>query len=1001
MGETISQTHGPVVAAEPHSHVLRPRVSFYRSAGIGLKVASGGSDAASSLRSPLKLADLKNNNNGSSRMALDDRPTSSRTRAAGSVQPTKGALLFPSSPEDQENRAVVNQPKDGAVSRTSSTASSIRRMTSSGGLRKLATSLSGAFSNAKGKGATGKKPKPGFDLSDWNYDLAAIASHPSSSASSPLVSPAILLPPAARYPSLSVLPAPGAFCPQDGLVTPTTASFTAVSALHRAMDHGIVLEVPAETRRRKSDEMEEGDRDDFHSPAQAVRRDIGRPHSLAHAHTLRSSRTLSDNSIHAASLAGSPSMSTSLSNSYALQGRQSPSFGSPFGTKSRLPAPQHYDDTLDRDHPPAKKVSVQEDYSDDDEEDTIFGGSALASTKKSMRAKSFSRLNHSRPGSIISIPASSSHPGWQGDGFDTAIKPKHITSHGVSRPRMRSNGNSSTNLDTLAESGPPIDYFSVPVRGGGIADFSLVLGSGEETSRRNSSESTGGFNLLGSRVATTAAATLARQSKSDLVACGPGSGEGSAVSGSAVAGPSSLSLDSFPSRRAASLDSLFLISHLLPGSPYQGSPVKHNLRANVATGVGGRKRNANGALLVGAGSGHGSRLAAVSPTVGAASSPAPWNVRETRGEMYQEEEEEEDAMDEDARGLNGWGGNLSPPPPSLTDGTTSASSSLSTSLSSHGDGDQSGDLNHGVHDSLKLRNNSLPTSLSGGTFYTPQQQKYQNVRPLQAAFLSSGLVSKRSRGRNDSGVGLGTTPLYRPQPSLSDSTNSNISNPDSRSAVPLVQSSLPISTSRATLMMMPDTPVKRAAFGHPSTASARSIRPVPETSVLDTFAAPPAPPGVPPPATSVPLRRDSISPVGTIMVGRSYTKLTAAGSPSPCSNSSGSKSDLEDISPTSRALRSSSRAAESGACEDLGELAGNMRHQLFRRRSSGQLASVNEPGNILRMRVGRSGSSSNSSSSGKSGMIRELEPESEPMTPTRSVSSRWSESELYLHLVLR
>lgn len=904
-------------------------------------------------------------------------------------------MLFPASPES------------GPLTREA------RPVREQAGLKKFASSLSGAFT-AKGKGA---RAKQGFDLSDWNYDLAAIASDPSSSAASASSPP---LPSSRRQaapPPVAVPTVRASYISPNDLVTPTTPHFPS-STNHAATNLTAALELPAttttETRRRKSDEMEDEDRASFQVPAPPVRREglHARSHSLAHAHTLRSSRTLS----HHASFGDSPRHTPTASTSAHVYAT-SPGFTNPFPsikTRATKEAGDHNSYNFGAE-PPSKKMSVEglgsiadrtQDESDEDsaeeEANSVFGyGGTISSTgNKTVRAKSFSRASNS----LLVIPpitSSSSHPGWTGDGFGTASprvsRPlSGSLSADASRPRTRT-ASAASALDTLSESGPAVDHFSVPLRDGLERLSAAEKGKNVMTPPRRRSE---GFSLFGNSMGAGGARRVKmggerdegakRGSLPDLAMRDDGEMGGTDSPRRLQAPmphrvvpdlltpttlpPSAASTDAavpFPSRRAASLDSLFLASVLQgpTSSPFNRpgtittpnghrEPVHasvHNLRDLG----GGRKRNANGALLVGQSVVAGSNLAAASPIVAeSSSSPAPWNARDTFGEM-DEDDDDEDAMEDDVE----WGGNLSPPPPALTDGTTSASSSLSTSLSSHAEGDHVGV--EGTSRSLSLQSFSAANKAETGPFFTPQN--YKHVRPLQAAFMSTGLVSKRSRARNDSGVGLGLTPSFNFQQQLQQQLD------DSLEAInPVEEPTLLASVSRTSIM--PDTPVKKAAFAHPSTVASS-----PEI-LLNALHAPGSSSPNPKPSPSATCK--SISPLHT------GSSEGLGGLASPCSGRSPVRSPAEsengqqggDVSPTVHASRSGSKGLMCSGSTKGGTW---KRSAMFRRRSSGQLATE---GGILGQF--RSGSSSGSNTTS-------LAVEGEPMTPTRSVG-RWGEGEFLL-----
>ena len=420
--------------------------------------------------------------------------------------------------------------------------------------------------------------------------------------------------------------------------------------------------------------------------------------------------------------------------------------------------------------------------------------------------------------------------------------------------------------------------------------------------------------------------------------------------------PTPAQTSSLPSRRAASHDSLLSVSYQSPHTP-------------------ARKRNANGALLLGPGaSTAGSKLAAASPVV--AQNPAPWHARESTGDFTEEDDDGDE--DEDM-----WDRSMSPGPPQLTDGTTSASSSLSTSLSSHADADP-------VDVRSASPSVSVSSQLSASASFTPQN--YQNVRPLQAAFMSAGLVSKRARAR-DSGVGM--SPFVGgkdPANELANSTSSTSSLAQSESsyeAPPKPPSNLALASVLRTAQVMPDTPVKRPAFSQKTSSTAVPLDepspPAPTATATDTeeetdevFPLPPPPPALVhhddamrwsprhPPLS--PLSMDE-GPSGSTS-GSSSSSRTA----DPVETRTG---DPYEVSPTNTL---SSRVKG-------GRAPGWRRPTLFRRRSSGQLSNEGA-GAFLSVSGGpfRSGSSSGSSSQ------RSMAIDGEPMTPTRSVGAGWSEA---------
>lgn len=954
----------------PHKHTLRPRrfqrPSFSPKASSSVQLAS--MTDTDKLRSPLQLADGKGNS-----------ATGAVPNMAAKLRGRGGAMLFPSSPDGASGAATKGARTSGE------------------GLKKLATSLSGAFT-VKGSSA---RTKQGFDLSDWNHDLAAIASYPSSS--SPLDFPGQARPTSSLARISTVFPT---HISSDDLVTPTANPYLPTPTLTRALEANTALEPPTssnETSRRKSDEMEDEDRGSYQATAAPVRRDShhsSRPHSLAHAHTLRSSRTLSHHS-----LVDSPRVTPVASTSSAPPASPSP-FTHSFSKlrSSRNLSDDSHAGLADR---PSKKMSVEgmgsladrSDDEDDEDDDgsnsdaSVFGGggsiSFNAQGKKPHRARSRSRSSNPLFAPPI-ISASNSHPGWSGDGFGTATPRTRTSSHGSTnesllRSRSRT-ASAASALDTLSESGPAVDYFSVPVRDapmgsleGGLVDNERG-GSRTLTPARRKSEA---FSLFGAggprKVKVIGEGEGSRRTsmpdmmnfvddgvdpRSQVAHHTPlphsGTRRISHLHHDTVAEPSA---QPFPSRRAASHDSLFLASVLhdpSPASPYgrpspHGNPSAHNLRDLG----GGRKRNANGALLVGTGA--TSNLAAASPIVARSSSPAPWHARETDRETDEEEEDEDETMEDDPRRDDGWGRSLSPVAPALTDDTGSASSSLSTALSTHAD-----EPPRILDGTIRLRQSISGTnsSLSPGGYFTPQN--YKNVRPLQAAFMSTGLVSKRSRAR-DSGIGLGSTPVPNLLQQLQRQVDNRLEDAGMHfddAAPPMVHPAL-VAT-RASVM--PDTPVKRAAFAHPPPAPSLSSLSSPVVAMISL------------PSDSTPVV--SSSPDATRIAPTTLSppdlKSDTVSSISPCSGrSGGSVATLVEISPT-HAARSSTRLSSRGGTWK--------RPALFRRRSGGQLSTG---GSFL----GRSGSSSGSNASFATA-------EAEPMTPTRSVGSAWSDGASLLHTAL-
>ncbi|KAK4696328.1 mitosis inhibitor protein kinase SWE1, partial [Phenoliferia sp. Uapishka_3] len=947
--------------------------------------------------------------------------------------------------------------------------------------KKLATSFSGAVTG-KGKGA---QAKDGLEFENWGDHLAAIALHPSASSKAHPSAPNGL-------PLVSISTSAASKVVLDDLVTPVSSTFptaygTAARPTAPSRTGSDILEAPLETRRRKSEEMGDDERPAFQAAAPPVRRENhARSNSLAHAHTLRSSRTLSQHFApppDASSLRNNLTASTSApstSNSPTV------AFGSPFAPSTSsshhlLPHPHHtisysstspfsskprdrLNESLYRDPEasagvrPSKKISVEgafslclglhvseseqrvsftglfsiADRSDEDETGDAFGGGTIptsSGSRRPSRTKSLSRT--SNPLFNVVIPSSTSHPGWTGDGFDTAARKSHATRSPEVTIRTRSRASSTVNsLGTLSESGPAVDRFPHSSNSS-LVDSSMELGSPSGLPRevmtppRRRSEPC--FSLFGGSLpaAPTTVGHSPRRAKKSTMGGMLGiesdrrglsmpeltfegdDGDGDTDSDHATFPypnrprspirtstrrysllPTPSATAGLPSRRAASHD-----SHLL--ASFQSAPSASLSHANAT-----RKRNANGALLVGSGAPTGSNLAAASPIVAHTSSPAPWHARDSNGDLTEEEDEDEQDEDDEM-----WDRSMSPGPPVLTDGTTSASSSLSTSLSSHAEGDHVIVVGAGKGPSPSVSAGSLSGSTSTPQF-TPQN--YKNVKPLQAAFMSAGLVSKRSRPR-DSGIGM-MSPFAQ-----NSSTKSNSSNElaNSTSSTSSTSSLAPCDTSADSIMkppmnpalanvlrsaaVMPDTPVKRLAFSQNPVASA----------IVDNISA------TPPSTTSeeeeeitdqvYPLPSQSQSPSPPFIDNRMLHQDDAARmrwSPrhpplSPLSVDDGGSSGSNSSQRTAEGL--SSFRAGPGVTNEVsptsalstrvkgGRPPGWKRPTLFRRRSSGQLAQEGS-GAFLSVSGGqlRSGSSSGSN--------RSMVVDGEPMTPTRSVGAGWSEA---------
>ncbi|GAA5885725.1 hypothetical protein JCM5296_000126 [Sporobolomyces johnsonii] len=802
-----------------------------------------------------------------------------------------------------------------------------------------------------------------------------------------------------------------------------------------------------------------------------------RSHSLAHAHSLRSSRMLS---FHAsgggndvsASPASIPRSNPALNfDNPFLSTSSSSSVVSP--TNAPPPSKRLSIDRLGS--LPETDTDGSSGLSGDD---AVFGGPSLPSVstsapRKLARAKSLSRP--SVPSfNIVPIPASSSHPGFETNKLSPSLStalpsssPSQPPPHEL-RSASRTRASSSISaLDTLEESGPARDYFSTS--GSGFRDGSTtpsmdMAGSTMTPPRRRSDG--GGFSLFGASQLSAASGASRRHSMfpqasgfnfSTANLSPYRTSQSPAMAQPSTSAPASTSMpdistssdsgDLTPEEGEAQLKPpplprlrplqatsgrrMSMTAAAAASGESTGIPFPLSLDSNHFTHLGsphspfardtqGRKRNANGALLMGAPA-H-SRLGAVSPIVNpTSSSPAQprWRLSGGSGDRSDGEQadEEDVVMDEDElpsrRSIDSWRDGA----PALTDAATSvSSSSLCTSLS--------GPIDHGDHVNVAASTsaNSLSSSHGAsvppdshtnadGAFFTPQN--YKNVRPLQAAFLSTGLVSKRSRSRTDS---IGVAPVFNLQQHLQQQLGetavpnaspaksvASLSGSTSNDIAPLPNPLL-ASLSRP---HMPDTPVKKSAFVHP-TAVANSETPahaaiasvvtpgvVVDQPSSDSDPSPSATNNGSPVGASGVLSskkvvslsltadddsaesRESISPLGSAKkpFQRSISPLSGRSLASASSQDSAKSARIEsgELSPTMHASKGSARSStgRSGL--------GRVRPALFRRRSSGQLSSE---GSFLGLHY------SGSSSSGASAMTIG---EAEPMTPTRSVGGRYWE----------
>ncbi|KAM0789439.1 hypothetical protein ACM66B_000262 [Microbotryomycetes sp. NB124-2] len=1062
-------------ALSPRLHVLRPRKSFQRNPFTSKMSALNG--ASTTTANPFKSTNKPASCTSDSSQTPAD---STRARAKRTLEPTH---VSPSPERQSSNGHDASTPSSSSLAAASAPPPP-REPTA--GLKKFANSLQGAFTS---KNKQTKQSKRGFDLSDWNHDLAAIESpsiertlddataasaRPTSSVSrspSPISTrstsntPKVLarsrptrscavLRDLSRSPEVSI--APGSRGP---------ASLTRATAGHSPRQS---LELPAaDTRRRKSDEMDDEERDVYSSQiASPVRREGFNVHSrvgsLAHAHTLRSSRMLS----HHAHFDANPVTTSPRPLATHL------TFGSPATTQSTNPfSTEAYSNASHplgpafNAPPPLKRIPVEGD-SDATMDDNVFGGCVVSSSgKKPSRTKSLSRNGPPSAINAAGLPMSNSHPGWTGDGFETAPPPgssrvnsglasPHDLVFGVPSAPMKTRSrtaSSVTALDTLDESGPAPDYFSAEPTGSRRPSLELY-GSPAPATRRRSEH----FSLFGSDVGAQAsparpgsssmpdmsaadeldvsastspapvrrlrslsnakrhanlaslAMTARKEDEPSSTATG-GEEQSRMVAAAPPATPVPPRL--VTSRRVASFDSLLQAASGTNPSPF-GRPgtvtTPHGSAQTVHPSVhmlrdahnNGRKRNANGALLVGPGGMASSRLGATSPIV-APSSPATWNARDVANGMDEDEDDDAMAMEDDS-GM--WDACMSPPPPPppLTDGTTSASSSLSTSLSSHADNDSAHAPASFIGSSTSSR--SISASNEPATFLTPQN--YKNVKPLQAAFMSTGLVSKRSRPRSSSTSGAPVFNLH--QHLLQSQLDERVAaeNLAAAAAAGGIATSTVVDEHQPALLprstsIMPDTPVKRSAFTtstsngnlgqqqqhQPLTAAALEVN---NAASSDDS------------ADGSPVHRQqqqqssemsSLSPVHTHLDPASRD---SSASKSSSSNATVSGNNHQRVSPShsplgadvgprgdiSPSIHASRTIALSNGKVTNSLKALRIKPTLFRRRSSGQLSAEATHLGL------RSGSSSSSGGT----IMREVE----PMTPTRTTGQKWGDGRAQL-----
>ncbi|BGP25181.1 Fungal Wee1 protein [Rhodotorula toruloides] len=1073
---------GPSPSRSPHTHILRPRRSFQRNPFssktniLSSLTGNGGGRAAEKLQSPVKLVDASGN---------ECAAATGKGRGTGGG----GAMLFPPSPNSPPSvhvsatfptsTAAAHSPADNFAAPTSSSRSSTRPgQREVAGLKRLASAFGGAV---LGKTRSSTALRKAFDLGDWNHDLAAIASHPPSSTPTSPGPQDVLAGRRARPGVADLTTARGESVSAEDMSSPVNEISPRITrqrplAYGRAGENFAARLGPESGRRRKSDEMDEDERGSFQLASAPVVPAVrpreshhihphhahihSRTHSLAHAHHLRSSRMLSYQAIGGeASPVQSSASPVSLPRSAPSLNLDNPFVSPPTDTFSSGTAP-----------PPSKRLSIDRltafDEADEDTslsgDDAVFGGPSLA--RKVGRAKSLSKP--SVPSfNVVAIPSSSSHPG-----FSTArphspnLAPPASPSPTDSLrppstvPRSRNSGPSnSPALDTLSEAGPAIDYFSnlgSDLRDGAVSPTGSIGaggGGGTTTPPRRRGDSHGAFNLFGANAPSTAGCVSAAEKaarRHSMLPQASGFSLHTSLSPSSF-GPSSTLSPAKPitASGSTSMPDMSEANDKPPPLPrlrplhttgarrLSLAPSDAERIANFETmrpfgtpiQSASRKRNANGALLPGAAT---SKLGAVSPIINPpSSSPAQPRSRhdDRRSSMA---EDQDDAMDEDEgpsrHSMDSWRGTV----PALTDAATSvSSSSLCTALS--------GQLEH--NDNVAVTASTSTHSLGStsgaaqpegtgpdGTFFTPQN--YKNVRPLAAAFMSTGLVSKRSRPRTNS---MGGAPVFNLHQHLQQQLGEAVPPKGSPMKAPVggettqgdafapLPNPLVASLSRPS---MPDTPVKKSAFVHgqssavgagrsslgcasvatpgvvveeasssdgcqpsPTTAAMNAGSPVGHNSSLSSNQAALT-------LDEMSESQESISPLGSAKkhFQRSASPLSR-GSVSPSSSSteasgaSGSASKMRDgfhsgdMSPSVHASKSATRFGSASMRNSLGRA----RPALFRRRSSGQLSSE---GSFFGIQY-RSGSSS---SSGKSTAMDAIA-EGEPMTPTRNVGEKYWE----------
>ncbi|SCV70050.1 BQ2448_1444 [Microbotryum intermedium] len=1049
--------------ASPHQHLLRPRRPLQRSPfGVNIAPRSSspvrptvgvGSQEFAKLCS--ESCDPAQPTRDSTQDPQPANPLVTFSPMGRGREIARGRSVAPSPRHVNDPRLQADDAYDAAIARLDlvgngqsppttddNFASSPREKVAA--MRRLTSTITNAFSPKNSRVNTA--PAKGFHFSDMNQELGAIESDPRPLTSAPRM-------PTRRSTSCKLAEnASASGDPADvdseqalrlAIKSSWTPSRRDASGSTAAGGLGQPFSALTETRRRKSAEMDEEDREPY-SPVPTRRRDgqIRAP-SLVHAHTVRPSRSLA---FHASPLKSPKQDSTSSAmprGTFMQALVPSTSRNINFNPQRGATRPSSSNaDNFDflASPPPYKRLSVdRHELSPPRQPDLeLFGSNAYVSSKspppthprRVTRTKSFSRATVPSF-SLDGIPSSRSHPSpnsgklastaaFASTSTTPRTRPDEAQNHVVGRSRASS---FTTALDTLMEGGPaPVRFASSSSSSSCSMDVEM-----EESVRKQEQDAVllfGGRALADphsmnyrSKSSTATLHTLLSGSPlrdaqrwwsmPDFSSTGDSSAEASNTS-SLQKAKTSLSLSSrlhprgqssipFPLSSMASMDSLHSPATHRNVATSSHSPFTPAYASDSHTThdgpVGGRKRNANGALLVGPGflaSAGTSNLSAASPIV--AHHSLHWDPRD---------EETGDLTDEDLESMSiCWDGTRSPPPPPLTDGTTSASSSLSTALSSHAEGPDHVVIAHLEGPRASTSTRSLDSSTGGvhpaklssldTTFFTPQN--YKNARPSQAAFMSTGLVSKKhSRPRGNS---LGGPPMLDFHASA---TGDNASPP---SAAPIAESfsstglsafGIPVAAVAApntipSRLSMPDTPMKR------SVGLSHALNVSDLASPLPAHAAPPgllvdlvdssSPPSASSPLVGPMESTDSLSPWRP----EGLNQDARSRSTSPRSQSSLDSDGLggNDASPTALAAIASTRSTSKLASASRNLLT---MPAIFRRRSSGQLGQLNTKRDLANV---------NSSSSGSSRAPTIASPNLEPMTPTRSAGAQWWDAKAQL-----